>query len=187
MSCFCNGRLFYWYNKIHSTFIVSSGSKDANAQCTLVAISSKEFGARLLPSWVDPFEKALCNTVDNTNRYEVVRITINEGRIDRWLHPFILSGTKKKIRVEDHSKTLLYYGDAEEMRDMMRMHNMYTGYVFLVDGIGRVRWAGSGEGSDDEVQSMIKFATELTTQLPSRLPPPKRLPSARVGKKLPLV
>ena len=175
MSCFCNGRLFYWYNKIHSTFIVSSGSKDANAQCTLVAISSKEFGARLLPSWVDPFEKALCNTVDNTNRYEVVRITINEGRIDRWLHPFILSGTKKKIRVEDHSKTLLYYGDAEEMRDMMRMHNMYTGYVFLVDGIGRVRWAGSGEGSGEEVQSIIKFGLELTTATSDTVPTPQSL------------
>jgi ATPase complex subunit ATP10 len=173
---------------LHAHQLLSSlGSKDANAQCTLVAISSKEFGARLLPSWVEPFEKALCNTSnDNFNRYEVVRITINEGRINRWLHPFILSGTKKKVRIEDHSKTLLYYGDAEEMRDILRMHNLYTGYVFLVDGIGRVRWAGSGEGSDDEVQSMIKFAMELTTPPPPRIPPPKRFPTPRVGKKLSL-
>ena len=161
------------------------GSKDANAQCTLVAISSKEFGARLLPSWVDPFEKSLCNT-DDTNKFEVIRITINEGRIDRWLHPFILSGTRKKIRIADHANTLLYYGDAEEMKDVLRMHNMYTCYVFLVDGIGRVRWAGSGEGTETEVQSMINFALELTTQPATKVSSPKKLPAPRVGKKLPL-
>jgi hypothetical protein len=35
---------------------------------------------------------------------------------------------------EDHERTLLYYGDAAEMRDILRMHNIYTGYVYLVDG-----------------------------------------------------
>lgn len=42
------------------------------------------------------------------------------------------------------------------------MHNIYTAYVYLVDGIGRVRWAGSGKGSDEEVEKMIGFARELT-------------------------
>ena len=29
-------------------------------------------------------------------------------------------------------------------------------------GIGRVRWAGSGEGSEEEVRKMIEFAQALT-------------------------
>ena len=102
---------------------------DANSQCTLVAISCKEFGAQLLPSWTDPFEAAFCN--DNSaaaaaanDRYEVVRITINEGRIAKLLSPFIVSGTKKKVPEKDHANTLLYYGDAEELRDILRMHNI---------------------------------------------------------------
>jgi ATPase complex subunit ATP10 len=66
------------------------------------------------------------------------------------------------------------------------MHNIYTGYVFLVDGIGRVRWAGSGEGSDAEVNLMITLALELTTKQPPHIPPPKRLSTPRVGKKFPL-
>lgn len=41
------------------------------------------------------------------------------------------------------------------------MHNMYTGYVYLVDGIGRVRWAGSGGGDEEEVANMIRCAKEL--------------------------
>ena len=128
----------------------STGSKDANAQCTLVAISCKDFGARQLPSWTDPFETNLCSGGE-AEKYEVVRITINEGRIAKLLSPFIVSGTKKNVAEKDHANTLLYYGDAQEMRDILRMHNIYTCYVFLLDGIGRVRWAGSGAGSDEEV------------------------------------
>lgn len=166
-------------------FIRNNRSKDVNAQCTLVAISCKDFGAKLLPSWTEPFEKALCNGKDAA-RFEVVRITINEGRIARLLSPFILSGTKKSVPEKDHANTLLYYGDAEEMRDILRMHNIYTGYVYLVDGIGRVRWAGSGEGSDEEVQSMIEFA-KLLTHRPKRVAGNRPLTSSgpRVGKRVP--
>lgn len=164
-------------------FTRNNRSKDANVQCTLVAISCKEFGAQLLPSWTEPFDKALREGKD-ADRFEVVRITINEGRIVKLLSPFILSGTKKNVPEKDHTNTLLYYGDAEEMRDILRMHNIYTGYVFLVDGIGRVRWAGSGEGSDEEVQSMINLAKELTRPQ-GRVAHKKQSLGPRVGKKIP--
>ena len=163
----------------------NAGSKDATAQCTLVAISCKDFGSKLLSSWTNPFNEALFHGKD-ADRFEIVRITINEGRIAKLLSHFIVSGTKKNVPEADHASTLLYYGDAEEMRDILRMHNIYTGYVFLVDGIGRVRWAGSGEGSANEVQSMIEFAKELT-QTPERYSRHKHVhsPGPRVGKKLP--
>ena len=113
--------------------VLHSESKDATAQCTLVAISCKDFGAKLLPSWTTPFTEQLRSGKDS-NKYKVVRITINEGRIAKILSPLIVSGTKKNVPKEDHENTLLYYGDAEEMRDILRMHNVYTGYVYLVDG-----------------------------------------------------
>lgn len=161
-------------------FVRNNRSKDANVQCTLVAICCRDFGAQLLPTWIEPFDKALCNGKD-ADRFEVVRITINEGWITKLLSPFILSGTKKNVPEKDHPNTLLYYGDAEKWRDILRIHNTYTGYVFLVDGIGRVRWAGSGEGSDEEVLSMIKFAKELTQ------PTGKATPSSkpRIGRRVP--
>ena len=153
----------------------------------LVAISCKEFGARLLPSWIDPFEMALRGKdEDDADRYEVVRITINEGRIAKLLSPFIVSGTKKRVPTADHSNTLLYYGDAEEMRDILRMHNIYTAYVFLLDGAGRVRWAGSGEGSKAEVESMIEIARDLMQPSSMTLAArQKQASTPRVGKKVP--
>lgn len=113
------------------TFVIDS--KDATAQCTLVALSCKDFGAKLLPSWIKPFDDVL-RYGNDSHKYETVRITINEGRIAKLLSPLIVSGTKKNVPEEDHGRTLLYYGDAGEIRDILRMHNIYTGYVFLVDG-----------------------------------------------------
>ena len=96
-------------------------------------MSCKDFGAKLLPSWTKPFTEQLRFGKDS-EKYEVVRITINEGRIAKILSPLIVSGTKKNVPEEDHGRTLLYYGGAEDMRDILRMHNIYTGYVYLVDG-----------------------------------------------------
>ena len=167
-------------------FIRNNRSKDASAKCTLVAISYKDFGAQLLPSWIDPFDQAFRQGTNNdTDRYDVVRIVINEGRVVKLLSPFITSGTKKNVPESDHANTLLYFGDAEEFRDILRMHNIYTGYVFLVDGIGRVRWAGSGEGTDEEIQLMLRFAQELTTSEPRRqkqLTHQSQVP--RIGKRI---
>ena len=147
----------------------------------------QRFGAQLLPSWIDPFDQAFRQGTNNndTDRYDVVRIVINEGRVVKLLSPFITSGTKKNVPESDHANTLLYFGDAEEFRDILRMHNIYTGYVFLVDGIGRVRWAGSGEGTDEEIQSMLRFAQELTKSEPRRqkqLTHQSQVP--RIGKRI---
>ena len=58
--------------------------------------------------------------------------------------------------------------------------------VFLLDGAGRVRWAGSGEGSKAEVESMIGIARDLmrpsSTTLAARQ---KQASTPRVGKKVP--
>jgi ATPase complex subunit ATP10 len=153
-----------------------------------VAISCKEFGARLLPSWINPFEIALRGIdEDDAEKYEVVRITLNEGRMAKLLSPFIVSGTKKNVPPAEHSSTLLYYGDAEAMRDVLRMHNIYTAYVFLLDGMGRVRWAGSGEGSETEVQTMIDIARDIVGPSSSMrvVPRQKQTSTPRLGKKIP--
>ncbi len=162
-------------------FTRNNRSKDASAKCTLVAISYKDFGAQLLPSWIDPFDRAFRQGANDTDRYEVVRIIINEGRMMKLLSPFITSGTRKNVPESDHANTLLYFGDAEEFRDILRMHNIYTGYVFLVDGIGRVRWAGSGEGTEEEIVSMIGIANDLTKRFQKQLPQSQ---NPRIGKRV---
>ena len=63
---------------------------------------------------------------------------------------------------EQQDSTLLYFGNVDDFRDVLRMHNLMTSYVFLVDGLGRVRFAGSGPASDEEVERVIGMAQDLT-------------------------
>eukprot|EP00550_Attheya_septentrionalis_P004148 CAMPEP_0198300594 /NCGR_PEP_ID=MMETSP1449-20131203/48797_1 /TAXON_ID=420275 /ORGANISM="Attheya septentrionalis, Strain CCMP2084" /LENGTH=258 /DNA_ID=CAMNT_0044002469 /DNA_START=344 /DNA_END=1120 /DNA_ORIENTATION=+ len=150
-----------------SFFTRNNRTKDATAQCTLVAVSFKDFGFKLLPSWVVPFEKAFIpdSSPATIGRAEVIHLSITEGRLQSYLSGFITSGVRKNTPEEKHSRTLLYFGDKTEWRDTLRMHNTLTGYVFLLDGMGRVRWAGSGSATENELNTLTSIAKELTPLL----------------------
>ena len=140
-------------------------SKDAAAQCTLVAISFRDHGYRLLPSWLDPFQEALAGK----DRVELVRLNLSEG----WFNKYILGRvirylTRRNTPAAEQDSTFLYSGGSgalEPFRDALRMHNLLTGYVFLLDGLGRVRFAGSGSATEEEVERLVRFAKELTPLL----------------------
>lgn len=71
---------------------------------------------------------------------------------------------KKNTHPKEHDSTLLYFGsDIDDFRDILRMHNLMTNYVFLVDGLGRVRFASSGEASPLELERVITFAEDLSS------------------------
>lgn len=71
---------------------------------------------------------------------------------------------RRNTPAEEHDNTLVYFGTAlDEFRDVLRMHNIMTNYVFLVDDLGRIRFAGSGEASVEEVARVIEFAKELNS------------------------
>lgn len=157
-------------------FLRKNRSKDVSAQCTLVAISFRDFGYKLLPSWLDPFEEK----IGNNDRVEVIRLNLSEGWFNKWILRGVLRGlTKRNTPVEEHDSTLLYFGsDLELFRDALRMHNVLTGYVFLLDGLGRVRFAGSGPASEEEVERLVKFANDLIKSI-RRLPRRKAIPSSK--------
>lgn len=68
---------------------------------------------------------------------------------------------KRNTPVSQHDNTLLFFGDNEAFRDSLRMHNIMTGYVFLIDGVGRVRFAASGPATTQELDKLVGFAEEL--------------------------
>ena len=72
------------------------------------------------------------------------------------------SGFRKAVPAEDHERTLLFFGADQTFKDVLRCHNTCTGYVFLLDGVGRIRWAGSGKPTDEEMRTLIEVAKELT-------------------------
>ena len=137
-------------------------SRDPAAQCTLVGVSFRDFGFRQLPSWIEPFDAEF----SGKDRVEVLKVNITEGWFSKWfLRGLIVGSTKRNTPVEEHNRTLLHFGKAqalENFKDALRMHNVLTGYVFLLDGLGRVRFAGSGTASEEEAARLIRLAKELT-------------------------
>ena len=81
---------------------------------------------------------------------------------------------------EQHGTTLVCLRkEFEDFRDVLRIHNVMAGYVFLLDGIGRVRFAGSGEATEEELERLIRFAKEL---VPDRNHAPARNQRGRKSK-----
>lgn len=134
--------------------------------CTLLAISFKKFGFDMLPSWIVPFQQQVVDTNQkSSNDIKVINlhITLNNGLLYKYLiHPMMLKKFRSTTRLEDHKFTLLHFGpDPEEFRDALRMHNTLTGYVALLDSLGRVRWMSSGTATEDEITTLIHCAREL--------------------------
>lgn len=54
-----------------------------------------------------------------------------------------------------------FFGDEKVATDQLGMSNRLTGYVFLVDEEGRVRWQASGKLMEEEAHSFLKAVRSL--------------------------
>jgi ATPase complex subunit ATP10 len=156
-------------------FLRKNRSRDVHAQCTLVTVCFREFGNQAALTWVKPFKEI------ESDRIEVMRISVAEGYTARFLLRAIIKfGNRRNTDPAEFDRNLIYFGKdkvLEPFRDALRIHNSLTGFVFLLDGLGRVRFAGSGEATEEEVQRLIQFAKELITPAGNK--------SKRPGRKSP--
>lgn len=139
------------------------GSQDEEAQCTLVAIACRDHGFHMLPTWVKPFQ----NVFEGNDRVEIVHLHLVEGWFgSKILKPIIRRQVKTNTPPQEHDHTLICFRkELEEWRDILRLHNPLAGYVFLLDGLARIRFAGSGEASPEEVEKLIQFAHDITPHI----------------------
>ena len=133
-------------------------TKDPNSQCTILGISFKEFGYQLVESWLGDVEQ----TYAANPRVEVARLTITEGTLIKSLLSGIMTRSlKNNTPVERQDRTLVHFGTEAYFKDFMRMHNTLTGYIYVLDGIGRVRWVGSGKASSEELDEIKRCVKNI--------------------------
>lgn len=137
-------------------------SNDPSAECTLLLASFNEYGNKMLPSWSEPYEEAFSK---DFNRIKVVWLSINEGRVLSFLSSMITRSSKNIVPDYRKKNHLMFFGDCSDFRDIIRMHNRKTGYAFLLDGLGRVRFAGSGKANEEDVERIISFTKRLAPGL----------------------
>ena len=155
---------FVFLEHAHGMQNIRKEKRSGAGRTTLVAVSFRDNGFKMVDTWMEPFEKAFgIDEFSNSSKVQTFAISITE----RWaLYPIrntIKRIMKKNTPANKHATTLAYFGTKEvlDFRDVLRMHNVMTSYVFLLDDLGRVRFAGSGEANEEESERLVKFAKEL--------------------------
>ncbi|XP_073066378.1 uncharacterized protein [Primulina eburnea] len=67
-------------------------------------------------------------------------------------------GTKDLLQ-----RQIVYYsfGDHYYFRKELRILNLLTGYIFLIDKMGRIRWQGFGSAKQEELLSLLPAHTQI--------------------------
>ncbi|WMV55843.1 hypothetical protein MTR67_049228 [Solanum verrucosum] len=117
----------------------------------------------MIDSWSKPF----LDTFKDSKRVQLYEISL----IDSWF--LTLSPVKKLLlrmmrKSNPHeSKDVLHrqivysFGDHYYFRKELKILNLLTGYMFLVDKFGRIRWQGSGLATEEELSSLLSCTSFL--------------------------
>lgn len=89
---------------------------------------------------------------------------------ENWLKAFMIklfwSRLKRLYPKEQHDAYFLnQQGMSDEIRDALGIWNIKVGYVYLLDGQCRIRWAGNGNARDDERQSLVNCVRRLVDEV----------------------
>ncbi|KAJ0977784.1 hypothetical protein J5N97_013258 [Dioscorea zingiberensis] len=129
----------------------------SDAQISLLCLSFRANSQAMAESWTAPFLDAF-STSGKVQVYEV-------SFIDSWLlsltpvRKLFLKVMKKSNIPQRH---IVYsFGDHYDLRKKLQILNLLTGYIFLLDRLGRVRWQGFGFSTQDEMSSLLSCTSFL--------------------------
>ncbi|KAI9674773.1 MAG: Mitochondrial ATPase complex subunit atp10 [Caeruleum heppii] len=94
-----------------------------------------------------------------------VDINVEPNRLKAWLIRLFMPSLRRQLPTGRHSRYFLVRrGITEEIRDAIGLLNSKVGYVYLVDGQCRIRWAGSGNAEGGERQGLVKGVRRLVEE-----------------------
>ncbi|KAF5931095.1 hypothetical protein HYC85_031968 [Camellia sinensis] len=137
--------------------------KSVVPKATLLCLSFRASSQAMVDSWSVPFLEAFSNS-EKIKLYEV-------SLIDSWLlslNPIkrLLLRIMKKSKPDGKDNVLqrqiVYsFGDHYYLRKELKILNLLTGYIFLLDNFGRVRWQGFGLATQEELSSLLSCTSLL--------------------------
>ncbi|OIW09034.1 hypothetical protein TanjilG_16261 [Lupinus angustifolius] len=180
---FSNGRTMKLPIRISDVVDVD---KSSVPKASLVCLSFRANSQEMINSWSVPFVETFSKS-EGVHLYQdlpysiVTAVEFNHqvrdglvSLIDSWLlsrYPLkrFLLWTMKKPNHDETKDTLqrqmVYsFGDHYYFRKELRILNTLTGYIFLLDNFGRVRWQGFGLATKDEVSSLISCTSLLMNE-----------------------
>ncbi|KAM0750509.1 hypothetical protein T439DRAFT_254080 [Meredithblackwellia eburnea MCA 4105] len=132
-------------------------------KASVVVVSSFQSSEEHINSFVRP---TLSDLSENP-LFQYVYINLQENPLKGFLVTMFLSSLRKRIPNEQQASYILSHQSLEYLREPMGMTNKHVGYVFLVDEVGKIRWAGCSWATPEEEESLRKCAWVLVERLKS--------------------
>lgn len=133
-----------------------------NTEVALVCLAFRANGQGLVKPWILPFINSF-KAVDNIGIYEISYVDswfLSLAPV-KWLLLRAMRSSRTECKVDRMERIFYAFGDSYEFRKSLHVTNLLTGYIFLLDKHGRVRWRAYGKSTDEEVSSMISCTSQL--------------------------
>jgi len=116
---------------------------------------------------------------------QIVHINVEENGMKAMIIKLFMGGLRRKMGIQNWGKYFLVRrGITEEIRDAVGLLNSKVGYVYLLDGDCRIRWAGSGIAEGDEKEGLVKATKRLIDEARAkRLAKLRMPPQAQIQEK----
>lgn len=128
----------------------------------LVCAACRDGAQPMIDRWATAFDDALCDK----DGVGIVELSIVDSKImSLWPFRRMLyaqqSGFDGKYKMDDAQSVFLFSGKEGYQNLLGMMDNRLTGYVFLLDRDGRIRWRGCGFPTEEEVRWLVSGAEAL--------------------------
>ena len=169
-----NPRLFrqdkaLWFpNFVGQTLVPGSSATEnttpvLSGKVSVVCIYSSEWAHAQVESFQGKANPEIGRVLrENEDAAQRLDISVEESTAKYWiLRPFFyrLRGQRKE---KDYGRYFVVRkGIPEEIKEAIGVINSKVGYVYLVDGDGKIRWAGSGPSRPEERETMTKGLRKL--------------------------
>lgn len=142
---------------------ISSGQNGVDASdmpipcASLLCLSFRASSQTMAESWSIPFLDAF----SAGQRIQIYEVSF----IDSWLLSLGLVRNLflKMMRKSNNPQRQIVYafGDHYDFRKKLCILNLLTGYIFLLDKLGRIRWQGFGSATKEELSSLMSCTSLL--------------------------
>ncbi|KAI4151675.1 MAG: hypothetical protein LQ340_003370 [Diploschistes diacapsis] len=135
----------------------------------IIRVFTGTWAERQADTWTEHGDErvALGNILDaGEGIVQGVNINIEENNLRARLVRFFMRWQRRLAPQKVHGRYFLVTrGVTDEIRHALGMFNTQVGYMFLVDGNCRVRWAGNAVAGDEERASFLRGLVKLIQEM----------------------
>jgi ATPase complex subunit ATP10 len=135
---------------------------------SIVSIFSNQWAENQAATFVSAKENAKLHEIVRSSKgaAQFVQINVEDNVLKAWIVKMFMPGLRKKLGIENWGKYFLVRkAPPDQAKDAIGFINSKVGYVYLLDGDCKIRWAGSGNSEGDEKEGLVKGVKRLLEDL----------------------